>query len=88
VSSSKKRLGRRWHDAIDPAPIEILQRECPVLDLSQNLGRDEIARDHKKDVDADKSARKQRRVQMVEQDGQHCDGTQAVYVRPIVKRLH
>jgi hypothetical protein len=45
--------------------------------------RDEVAGDHEKDVDPDKSAAERRNLKVVEYHGKHCDSAQSVDIGPV-----
>jgi hypothetical protein len=69
----------------DTAIIKFKNAVCAAADVSENDPSDEVARNDKEDVDADKSPRHGvgENLKMKEDDRKYCEGSKAIDIRAV-----
>jgi hypothetical protein len=77
-NASRHHKKQCWQNTPRSTLIEIQKRERACLDLSKDDGRDQIATDHKEDVDPDKSTAKEIKACVEKNYGQDSQSPQAV----------
>ncbi len=74
----------RGQQAAHPAFVKSRKGETAALQFGLDNPRDQIARDHEEDIDADKAAEHRRRLEMKRDHRQHGDGAQPVDIFAVV----
>ncbi|HEY2228059.1 MAG TPA: hypothetical protein VGI22_10035 [Xanthobacteraceae bacterium] len=77
----------RWNDPPDAALIEPRDRERPCLHRIEKDSRDQVARDHEKDVDPDEAAGHDRAAKMKQHDQDDGDRAQPIDLGPIRRHV-